>query len=776
MRYKEKSINKDAIYLIIVESPSKCSKIEHFLGKDYCCIASMGHLRKLTGLTSINTKGNFEPTFSFIEEKRKHISKMDEIIKRFLPENIILASDDDREGEAIAWHICEIFSLSVTKTKRIIFHEITKQAIIDAIKNPITINMNLVQAQHARQILDIIVGYKVSPFLWKYLYNNKENSLSAGRCQTPALHLIYENELKQNEDAEVNYKTTGLFTSKKLEFSLNHQFTEENQVENFLKESVNHNHNITINDGKDTEKSSPIPFQTSKLLQTANNVLHYSPKQTMDVCQKLYQAGYITYMRTESTKYSQTFINKACTYIEKRFNKDFIGNIAKIKNTDSNNPHEAIRVTNLETTSVNGDENKKLNALYKMIWKNTLQSCMKNAKYKNYKLEIDAPQKHKYNYNIEYPLFLGWKTIEEKESLENLQTISNGLLFFCKQLKNPVPYEKIETHISVTNKHPHYSESSLIQKLEKIGIGRPSTYASIVHTLLEREYVLKKDVEGKKLECTDFTLHNKTISKTKQEKIFNQEKNKLVIQPVGILCIEFLIKNFTSIFSYDYTENMETELDLISNGSFDKEWNIICKNCYEEIKHLGDPLKSLKKLVFDIDSEHVLMFEKHGPVLQKKSNKKEYISVNPEIQIDIQKLKNYGEYNLDDLIEKKPDYLGIYDNEKVYIKNGKYGYYAEWGEKRESLKKCKTPIKDLTIDIFIQFIESNETKPYLRKLNDFMEIRRGKFGMYVYYKTPEMKKPSFLNIKKCKLGVLTCEIQKLIDWINETYNLNEKVK
>ena len=775
MKYKEKTINKNAIYLIIVESPSKCSKIEHFLGKDYRCIASMGHLRNLSGLSSINTKGNFEPTFSLIEEKKKHIFKMQEIIQQFIPENVILASDDDREGEAIAWHICEIFSLPLEKTKRIIFHEITKEAILQAIENPTTVNMNLVQAQHARQILDIIVGYKVSPYLWKYLYNNKENSLSAGRCQTPALSLIYENEMKQNEEPETYYKTFGYFGSKNIEFSLNHQLDNEKEVESFLEKSKLHNHELSINDGKDGEKSSPIPFQTSKLLQTANNILNYSPKQTMDICQKLYQAGYITYMRTESTKYSKTFIEKACTFIEKKHGSSFIGNIHKIKNTDSNNPHEAIRVTNLENTYISGDENKKLNALYKIIWKNTLQSCMANAKYKNYKLEITAPNKYKYIYQLEYPLFLGWKLIEEKESLQNLQNISNGLLFYFKQLKNPISYEKISTTISITNKNPHYSESSLIQKLEKIGIGRPSTYASIVHVLLERKYVLKKDIEGKKIKCNNYTLQNNSIQKKTEDKIFHNEKNKLVIQPIGILCNEFLTNNFTNLFSYDYTQNMETELDLISNGDFDGIWNDICKKCYEEIKELGESLKKMNKLVFQVDDEYNLLFEKHGPVLQKCDDKKTYISVKPEINIDIQKLKNKG-YKIEDLIEEKPDCLGIYQEKEVHIKNGKYGYYAEWGENKESLKNIKIPIKNITIESFIEYLESKETKQYLRKINDNMEVRKGKYGMYVFYKTPEMKKPSFLNIKKFKPGVLTASIDEIIAWINETYNLNEKVK
>lgn len=772
MKFKKTSYNQGAIYLIIVESPSKCSKIEHFLGPDFQCIASLGHLRRIEGLSSIDTKGNFQPTFTIIEEKQKHIQTMRHIIGHFVPENIILASDDDREGEAIAWHICELFELNIKKTKRIIFHEITKHAIIEAVKNPTTINMNLVEAQLARQVLDIIVGYRISPFLWKYLYNDKTNSLSAGRCQTPALNLIYENEKKQSEEIEEKYKTSGVFTPKNIEFSLNKDFTNKKDVEDFLQSSISFNHILSIDEPKNSEKTSPIPFQTSKLLQTANNVLHYSPKQTMDICQKLYQNGYITYMRTESTKYSQAFIEKASEYIKNKFDEKYIGNLQKIKNTNSNNPHEAIRVTNLGLSTLSND-NKQLNALYKLIWKNTLQSCMANASYKTYKLSITAPKKNIYTSSIEYPLFLGWKIIDQNESLENLQSKANGLLFYLQQSNKQVTYNKIETHLSITNKNPHYTESSLIQKLENIGIGRPSTYASIVHTLLERKYVLKQDVPGKEIETNTYTLDSKGLHSKKEKKTFCQEKNKLVIQPLGILSLEFLVNSFQHLFSYDYTKNMEEELDLISGGDTEQHWNHLCKTCYSEISDYAKSLKKLSKVVFPVNDEYNLLFEKHGPVLQEVSNPKKYASVNPNLEINIDKLKNKA-YTIDELLLKEPSHLGTYQNEEITIKYGKFGYYAAWGDKKESLKNINMPVEKITREILIDFLENKKETPYLRKLNENMEVRKGKFGMYVYYKTPSMNKPSFLNIKKFKDGILTAPIEDVLAWINETYKLEEK--
>lgn len=773
MRFKKVTYNNNAIYLIIVESPSKCQKIEHFLGTDYQCIASIGHLRNITGLSSIDTKNDFKPTFSIINEKEKHIENMKKVISNFIPENIILASDDDREGEAIAWHICEIFNLNVKKTKRIIFHEITKHAITQAVQNPTVINMNLVQAQLARQILDIIVGYRVSPYLWKYLYNDKTNSLSAGRCQTPALNLIYENHLKQNEEPDKKYKTTGLFTAKKIEFSLNKDFYHNNEIEEFLRLTIDFKHMLSIQSPKESEKSSPIPFQTSKLLQTASNVLHYSPKQTMEICQKLYQGGYITYMRTESTKYSNTFINKACEYIEKNYSKEFIGNTYKIKNSDSNNPHEAIRVTNIHLRTLSNDSDKKLNALYKLIWKNTLQSCMANAKYKVIKLNITAPNEYYYTSSLESPIFLGWKIIDENKSLEELQSITNGLLFYLQQSNKLVYYDKILTSLSISNKNPHYTESSLIQKLENIGIGRPSTYASIVHTLLERKYVLKQDIPGKEIETNTYILEKTKLQIKNEKKTFCQEKNKLVIQPLGILSLEFLVSSFENLFSYDYTKNMETELDLISNGEFNNEWNQLCKNCYFEISEYGKLLKKLSKASFPINEDYNLFFEKNGPVLQTTGENKKFVSVNPNIEINIDKLKN-NEYTIEQLILEEPEHLGTYQNHEISIKYGKYGHYASWGDNKESVKNIGIPIEKITLEVLIDFLENKKEKSYLRKLNENMEVRKGKYGMYVYYQSPSMKKPKFLNIKKFKDGILTASIDDIIVWINETYKLQEK--
>lgn len=485
-----------AIYLIIVESPSKCKKIEEYLGSQYTCISSKGHIRNIkNGLKSIDVKNNYNVEYEIIEEKREHVEWMKTIIAMFSKNNIILATDDDREGESIAWHICMTFELDIETTKRIIFREITQVAIKAAIENPKYINMNIVNAQMCRQVLDLLIGFKISPILWKHLFRNKENGLSAGRCQTPALKLIYENDNEYNESiTNITYKITGSFFEKNIIFNLSKEFENETEVVTFLELSKTFNHDVSIGEKKDTIKNPPKPFSTSVLLQKASNVLGIGPKETMSICQQLYQDGKITYMRTESQKYSDVFLKKAKEYILKRFLKpEYVGIFEDITNSNSNNPHEAIRVTNLDVLTIESTTSR-MEAIYKLIWINTVESCMSCAKYNNTHVTITAPLECVYKYNVEVPIFLGFtKLVEDskKDIIEN-QSIGSGLLLYIQSSPNKnMKYKKITSVISLHGKKLHYTEASLIKKLEDIGIGRPSTYAMIIDTILERGYVKK---------------------------------------------------------------------------------------------------------------------------------------------------------------------------------------------------------------------------------------------------------------------------------------------
>jgi DNA topoisomerase-1 len=459
------SINT-AEYLIIVESPSKCKKIEEYLGMNYCCIASKGHIRSIHNLKSIDIKNNFQITFEEITEKKSHIEFMKKIIARFSKNNIILATDDDREGEAIAWHICKVFDLSIDDTKRIIFHEVTKPALLKAVENPIKINMNLVYAQHSRQILDLLVGFKISPVLWKYIYKNKENSLSAGRCQTPALRLVYDNEMERKEELlEKKYKITGEFfqyQKKGILFHLSKEFEKESEVFNFLEKTKDFEHIFKIESPVVITKSPPKPFNTSSLLQTASNILHMSPKETMSLCQQLYQDGHITYIRTDSMKYSGTFIVEATKYITAKYKSEYIGNLSEIENKDTSNPHEAIRVTHIEVETISG-ENTRMLALYKLIWRNTMESCMSNYKYTVQKANITAPLDLYYTTEIEIPIFLGWKKVSEKTETTNEQMKGTALLFFLETVNKKFSYNKIQASVSIRGTEKHYTEASLIK-------------------------------------------------------------------------------------------------------------------------------------------------------------------------------------------------------------------------------------------------------------------------------------------------------------------------
>lgn len=788
------STNVDtAKYLIIVESPSKCTKIEGFLGTEYCCIASNGHIRVPGGLKSIDTKSTFEPTFTMIEEKKDHIDKMRMILSKFSKTDILLATDDDREGEAIAWHICQVFDLPIESTPRILFHEVTKPALINAVKpeNRKTINMDLVKAQHARQVLDIIVGYKISPFLWKYLYNNKSNSLSAGRCQTPALRLVYDNdvEIKTGKGLEMRYKTIGNFFTKSLPFELNHEFADKDEVLDFLEKTKTYKHELTIGSPKPAIKAPPKPLNTSRLLQTASNVLHLSPSHTMSLCQKLYQNGHITYMRTDSSQYSAQYLEQVKQYILKKWSKEtYLPTPEKwvaLENRDNANPHEAIRVTHLDISALESTENedsKYLSKLYHLIWKHSIESCMADAKFNNICVQISGPDNYQYSRTIEIPTFLGWRKVAEKAEDGNAVTgmgPANELLYL-QTIGKTALYQTIESTIVIRNKHSHYTEASLIHELENLGIGRPSTFATIIETIQERGYVKRQDVEGIKMDCIEYILHYENpekIIETVKPRTFGNEKNKLVIQPTGILTIQFLLQHFQPIFAYEYTKQMEEQLDNISSGK-ELIWSTICNNCYQEIKDLSKGVSSLVKQTYVIEDGYEYIFEKFGPVIKhtKDENTIEYLAAKKNMNIDLERLQR-REYTLEDLIEIACRLLGKHKDVDVFIKSGQYGIYVEWGEQKESLKSLNKSIEEITMEDVKSIIDAPKKEmAILRQLTPEMSIRKGKYGAYVYYKRANMKAPQFLNIKKFPEGFLTCETDTLVKWLQTTYNLPDPIK
>ena len=814
--------------LVIVESPAKCEKIEKFLGAGYKVIGSYGHITHLSNLDQIDVKNNYKPSFAIIDTKKAQIEKMRKAIKG--AKEVILATDDDREGEAIAWHIAQVFGLALETTKRIVFHEITERAIKHALANPRTLNLELVYAQQGRQILDLIVGFTITPLLWKYIVSNSKNALSAGRCQSPALRLVYDNYKEiQESPGKLSFNSCGYFTSKNIQFTLNKNFDSHDTIKDFLEQSKTHKHSLTKAKERELIKNPPVPFTTSGLQQAANNNMHISPKDTMMLAQKLYEGGYITYMRTDSKVYSEDFIEEGKNYISEKYRREYIhpeinrliqnkdkilsnveenekdekdetkttkSKTAKTKSTKSkkekkekketaaeNNAqeaHEAIRPTHIDLEAIPDSEetfSAKHRKLYKLIWTNSLESMMAPAKYLQLVVNIIAPYDALYKYCAEQNIFLGWKAVNGAEEEKYYD-------YFQNMKEEVINYKKITCKQTLKELKSHYSEAHLVQLLEQKGIGRPSTFSSLLEKIQERNYVTKQNVEGKKLEIIDYTLLDNAIIQEQGTKEFGNEKNKLVITQTGIFVIEFLIKYFSKLFDYDYTKSMEDELDNIAQGT--KKYYELCDECYVFINDLiktnnlaatANSTNSPEKIQLAIDAKHTYLIGKNGPTIKytKEDGTLGFYGVKKDI--DINKLRA-GHYKLDELIETKEEnskLLGSFQNAPVYLKKGKYGYFLECGELRKSLNtvKINVPIKEIKIEDALTILNdrASEGNSLVRRISNDLAIRKGKYGDYIFYKTETMKKPQFLKLNDFNDDYTNCSLEFLNSWIKEKYGL-----
>ena len=780
--------------LIIVESPAKCNKIEEYAGPGYICVASFGHLRELINIKNIDFNNNCKPSFTIINSKEKQVSTIKKLINKC--DDVILATDDDREGEAIAWHICDIFKLNLTTTKRIIFHEITKPAIQNALKKHTIVDMNKVYAQQSRQILDLIVGYRISPILWKHITRNSSKGLSAGRCQTPALKLVFDNynDIKMSPGTKV-FTTTGYFTKLNLPYELSIKINDDDKINDFLTDSVNHDHIYSFNKPTNTIKKPPIPFTTSGLQQSASNILHISPKETMKLCQELYEGGYITYMRTDSKAYSKEFIEKTKDYIKNKWDENYINeNIDKLSNEKDNTTvekpvvekqekkkktkkekekkdnaqeaHESIRPTSINRENIDDEISfsPRKKKLYKIIWENTIESCMANAQCLSLKTTITTPLKEvNYKYNCEQITFPGWKIIKgyekEEKSFNYLQQLKN---------KSIINYKKIISKETLKDLKQHYTEAKLVQLLEDKGIGRPSTFSSLVDKIQERGYVKKEDITGKKIMCCEYELIDNEITVDSKERVFGNEKNKLVIQSLGIMVIEFLINRFDNLFNYDYTKNMEEQLDVISKG--ESTWYDLCYSCNDMIDELSKGLDNTQESI-RIDENHTYMIAKHGPVIKYTCDDVTTFK-NVKKDLDINKIKS-KDYSLEDMLEENNNNLGIYENEEMIIKKGKFGLYVTWGNNKLSLNGIDKSIGEITLEDVKSFMTTTKKNTSaIRDITKELSIRTGKYGLYLFYKTEKMTKPRFLNIKDYKGDIKEDTKEKILSWVKEKYNIN----
>jgi DNA topoisomerase-1 len=708
--------------LIIVESFSKCIKIEEYLGKCYKCIACGGHIRELKKLKNIDIENGFDVKYDIIRTKfvKENIKNMKYHISN--ASEILLATDDDREGEAIAWHICKVFKLDIYKTKRIKFNEITQHSILNAVQNPNTINMNMVFSQQTRQIIDLLIGYKISPILWQYFTYNKSNLLSAGRCQTPALNLIYDNHvniIKKESDDSTTYYTHGCFSLYDIIYTLDTQFNTYEQSNDFLLNSKDFKHIIHKYPIVNKYKSPPLPLNTSSLQQRANIELNLSPKTTMNICQKLYENGYITYHRTDSKRFNKDFINNTIKLITLKYGPDYVhNNIVDISTNNKNiknsnkiqDAHESIRPTNINIKNISNRPPIEIK-MYKLIYTITLQSCMSKSLFYSLKTQISAPDKLCYTNELEQYYFLGWEILLNKDK-------SNEKYIYMNRITNDtcINVNSIEINEKKNNIGTHYSEASLIKKLEYIGIGRPSTYSSIVDKIQQRGYVTRQNIDGVEIDCDklylDFSMKTKNIIHSIIQNKFGSEKNKLIITQQGYLVMFFLYKYYNDIFNYEYTKNMEIDIDLISNGI--KSLSEVCNICNNTLITLTD-INKQPKFNIKLGDNHEYIMGKYGPII-KQSDSNIFLQANDITKLNINVLYSGG-YTLDDLLNTTPIIkntentidFGIYKDKTLILKKGKYGLYIVYGPISLSMKCLgNRPICNIKYNEIIKHIDLKE--------------------------------------------------------------------
>jgi DNA topoisomerase I len=582
-------LNKNGYKLVIVESPAKCSKIESFLGKDYKCIASFGHFREITSPDNIridihidtNTKSlNVKYTNIRNPSARKAMKTMKTYAEK--ASQVIIATDDDREGEAIGWHICSLLKLDINTTPRAIFHEITHDAVVSGVEgsNRVRINMDLVRAQQARQAIDMIVGYGVTPALWASgISGSRKNGpvLSGGRCQTPALQLVIDEDKisKDSIDDSFKFKVHGLFTRKNIRFDLTQSFENKDDSIEFLSDSVTHKHTLLPSPPLKTSiRSPPKPLTTSRLQQAVSNAFSLSPKQTMSSCQRLYEGGHITYMRTDASAYSEEFIDAAKRYIEQTFNDTkFISPNVDTFISAGSGAHESIRPTNatlrkLPETVTELHDRK----IYELIWETSISSLMSPAEYSRLVVRINSPSEdYHYETITETAIFLGWEVVHPRSSeIVNKELRDYTYLKSLIDTTNPdtIPFSFIRAIATPSTPKPRPTEARLVRLLEERGIGRPSTFSSLVEKIQDRGYVKRGNIIGTPVDCETYEITDDSEDVTVEvnERMIGAEKNKLLVNPVGTAVAEYLQTHFSDLFNYDYTSNMESRLELIAAG------------------------------------------------------------------------------------------------------------------------------------------------------------------------------------------------------------------
>lgn len=765
--------------LVIVESPAKAKTIEKFLGKDFKVASSYGHIADLPSKElGVDVNGDFSPKYQVSKDKKTIVKSLKDLAKK--ADMVWLASDEDREGEAIAWHLSESLNLDKSKTKRIVFHEITKSAIEKAVQNPRSIDYDLVDAQQARRVLDRIVGYELSPVLWRKV----KGGLSAGRVQSVSVRLIVEREREiKNFIPKATFRVDALFKTEKgqaFKAKLPKVFDTKENALIFLEKNKNATYNVSTLDKKPAKKSPAPPFTTSTLQQEASRKLYFSVSKTMNMAQRLYEAGLITYMRTDSVNLSDEARKSASKEINSSFGENYSSpRNFKGKSKGAQEAHEAIRPTNFAVHSVDVDRDQA--RLYELIWKRAIASQMSDAKLERTNIKISCNQHDDlFNANGEVIIFDGFlKVYIEGTDEEGVE--QDGRLPAMKlneDLKN-----QIITATQRFSRPPYrYTEASLVKKLEELGIGRPSTYAPTISTIQNRNYVEKGTIGGEERKYTAISLIDNQLKESDNFEKFGSDKGKLVPTDIGMIVTDFLVNHFEEILDYNFTAKVEADFDQIANGKAD--WSKMMKRFYnsfhpqvEEVSQNANRESGERILGTDPKSGRQVSVRlgKFGPMAQigttADEEKQIFASVPPNLQLS----SITFEQVLD--LFKLPKDLGVYDGEDVLVNNGRFGPYVRHGKKFISLPKGVDPL-EIKIEDAILIIDEKAKADAPIFEYDGLPVQKGKgrFGPFIKWnnmfinvnKKYDWDNLSFQDVETLIKDKIQKEIDKIVhDWPNE---------
>jgi hypothetical protein len=749
--------------LVIVESPAKAGTIQKFLGEGYIVKPSFGHIRDLESKKlSVDVHNNFKPEYVIPADKKKVVSELKKLASKV--KTVWLASDEDREGEAISWHLFETLGLKKENTRRIVFHEITKNAILKAIDNPRDIDNNLVDAQQARRVLDRLVGFELSPLLWRKI----QPKLSAGRVQSVALRLVVDREKEIiNFKKENYYKVDAVFHPEGLpsnvlvNATLNTRFNSAEEAYKFLEDSKNATFKVIGMSKKEGNRFPAPPFTTSTLQQEAARKLHFPVSLTMRLAQQLYERGLITYMRTDSTNLSSLALGKSKEFICSNFGDEYShGRQYKTKSKGAQEAHEAIRPTYIENKDIDGTPQEK--KLYSLIWKRTIASQMSEAKVLRTDIKVASDKREEvFSIQATQIIFDGFLKVYI-EGKDEPQDEEEELILPEIAIGTILKPESITASSKFTSAPSRYSEASLVKKLEELGIGRPSTYAPIISTLTTgRGYLVKGDTEGEKIQVEDLILKNGIIKTVPRIENLGAEKGKLLPQEIGMIVSDYLVKNFETIMNYDFTADVEKDFDEIAEG--EKVWNNVIAEFYTPFhKKIEDVLgnKEYERVSRELGKDPkdgqmiVAKFGQYGPYIQKGEGENRQFANLTNGQL----IENI---TLDQAIKlfQLPRTVGTYNGTEIIATQGRFGPYLKFADKNISIPKGSDPLK-ISLEECISLIEESAKRtPANTVIKEFKEsdiqVVNGRYGPYIKHDGGNYKIPKGIDIEalteeKCK--------------------------